>query len=336
MSYKRIVIEDYGSSEMLKLREEPELPEPQVGQVRVKVQYTCVNFTDIMVRKGMYPDVKDKPPFSPGYDMVGIVDKNGENAGKFQPGQRVADMTVIGAYSEYICLDEDRLVAVPENVDGAEATAVILSYLTAYQMLFRKAKVKKEQSVLIHGASGAVGIALLQLGKQENLKMWGTASQEKHELVRKYGGISIDYKSEDFEQRLRQESPQGMDVVFDSIGGPNFKKSFRCLRKGGKLVAFGFYNAVMGKGGNIPLEFMKLMMWNWLPNRKSAGFYSIGGLRKKHPDMYKQDLQYLFQQLADGKIKPLIGKKFPLENAAEAHKLIERSGMKGKIVLEVE
>jgi NADPH:quinone reductase-like Zn-dependent oxidoreductase len=335
MSYKRIIITEFGGSEVMKLVEESSLPEPKSGEVRIKVSKTSANFTDIMIRKGKYPDVKDKPPFSLGYDMVGAVDKLGKGVEDLRVGDKVADMTVIGAYSEYICLPAENLTKLPEGVDESEAVTLILSYMTAYQMLHRIAKIAKGQSILVHGAGGAVGVAMLQLGKQFNLKVFGTASKSKHDLVKKYDGIPIDYRNEDFERRIQEQTDKGVDAVFDPIGGKHFKKSFKSLKPGGKLVAFGFYNAIMGKGGNIPLDFMRILFWNILPNGRKASFYSIGGLRKKHPEWFKEDLQSLFKLLEKNDIKPEISNHFTLDRAKEVHEKIEKAEIKGKIVFDV-
>jgi len=335
MSYKKIIITKFGDPEVMQLVEESSLPEPKSGEVRVKVSKTSANFTDIMIRKGKYPDVKDKPPFSLGYDMIGVVDKLGKDVEEFQVGDRVADMTVIGAYSEYICLPAEKLTKLPDSIDESEAVTLLLSYMTAYQMLHRIAKITEGKSILIHGAGGAVGIAILQLGKLLNLKVYGTASKSKHDLVKKYGGIPIDYRNEDFEKRIQELTDGGVDGVFDPIGGENFKKSFKSLKSGGKLVAFGFYDAVMGKGGSIPMDFMKIMFWNILPNRKSASFYSIGGLRKKHPEWFKKDLKELFELLKKGDIKPEISNHFTLEKAKEVHEKIEKAELKGKIIFDI-
>ena len=202
--------------------------------------------------------------------MVGGVDKLGEDVKDLKVGDKVADMTVIGAYSEYICLPAEKLTQLPDGIDESEAVTLILSYMTAYQMLHRIAKISKNQSILVHGAGGAVGLAMLQLSKQFNLKVFGTASKSKHDLVKTYGGIPIDYKNEDFEKHIQEQTHGGVDAVFDPIGGKYFKKSFKSLKPGGKLVAFGFYNAIMGKGGNIPLDFMKILLWNILPNKRKS------------------------------------------------------------------
>jgi NADPH:quinone reductase-like Zn-dependent oxidoreductase len=335
MGYKRVIITGFGGVEVLKVVEEAVLPEPTPGEVRIKVLVTSAAFTDVMIRKGKYPDVKNKPPFSPGYDVVGVVEKLGDGVTRFKVGQTVADLTVIGAYSEYICLPANHLTPVPDGLDLAEVVSLILSYVTAYQMLHRIAKVKKGQRILVHGAGGAVGTAMLQLGKLLDLEVYGTASKSKHELVARLGATPIDYKSENWVERIRTLTGDGVDAVFDAIGGDSFKKSFSILRRGGILVAYGFYNAVMGKGGNIPLDFIRLKLWNILPNSRSTTFYSIGALRQKQPDWFSEDLTKLLTLLAQGKIKPVIAARIPLAEVQRAHELIEEAGVQGKIVLTV-
>src|SRR6266852_1644597 len=168
--------------------------------------------------------------------MVGVVDQLGAGVTHLKLGQRVADLTVIGAYSEYLCLPASRLTPVPEGLDPAEAVSLVLSYVTAYQMLHRVAKVEPGQRILIHGAGGAVGEAMLQLGKLLDLEIYGTASKSKHELVKRLGATPIDYQREDFVERVRSLTGDGVDAAFDPIGGDNFKRSFSVLRRGGKLV----------------------------------------------------------------------------------------------------
>jgi NADPH:quinone reductase-like Zn-dependent oxidoreductase len=335
VTYKKVIISEFGGPEVLKVIEEPTLPEPGPGEVRVKVLTASAAFTDVMIRKGMYPDVKEKPPFSPGYDMVGIVDSLGEGVTGLEAGERVADLTVIGAYSEYMCLPASRLTPVPDGLDPAEVVSLILSYVTAYQMLHRISKIKEGQSILLHGAGGAVGTAMLQLGKALGLEMFGTASASKHDLISELGATPIDYKTEDFVERIRSDKSDGVDAVFDPIGGENYRRSFSVLGSGGMLVAYGFYNAVTGKGGSIVVDFMRLKLWNLLPNGRSTTFYSIGALRKKHPDWFKDDLMTLFDLLSEGTIKPVIANRMALTEAKHAHQLIEKAEVKGKIVLTV-
>lgn len=335
MSYKRVIIPRFGGRQVLELVEEDRVPEPGPGEVRVRVLVASAAFTDVMIRKGMYPEVKEKPPFALGYDLVGVVEKLGDGVVRFQQGELVADMTVIGAYSEYVCLPESRLTKVPEGIDPAEAVSVILTYVTAYQMLHRMANVSHGQRLLVHGAGGAVGTAVLQLGRLLELEVYGTASASKQDLVSTLGATPIDYRQEDFVERIRYLTEDGVDAALDPIGGDNFKRSFSVLRKGGSLVAYGFYNAVVGKSDNIPLALIRLTLWNILPNGRSATFYSIGACRKKHPEWFSADLAHLFELLKQQIIKPVIAERMPLSDVVRAHEMLENGNVRGKIVLDV-
>jgi len=335
MSYKKMILNEFGGPEVLHVVEEDALPEPGSDEVRVKVLAASATFTDTMVRKGTYYGFKETPPLSPGYDMVGVVDKLGVGVTGLEIGQMVADLTVWGAYTEYILRPADALVPVPAGLEPAEAVSMVLSYVTAYQMLHRIAKVQRGQKILVHGAGGAVGTALLELGGLLDLEMYGTASKSKHDLVKNLGGIPIDYKSEDFLERVQALDGDGMNASFDAIGGENFKRSFDSLKKGGTLVAYGFYNQAMGRGGSVPMAYTKVALWNILPNGRKTSFYSIGALRKKNPEWFKEDLSVLFDLLAAGKIKPSIERRMNLEDAAQAHELIEGAAVKGRIVLVV-
>jgi NADPH:quinone reductase-like Zn-dependent oxidoreductase len=331
MNYKKIILNEFGGPEVLKLVTKTTLPEPGENEVRIKILAASATFTDTMVRKGVYYGFKETPPLSPGYDMVGLVDKLGGNVEGLEIGQMVADLTVWGAYTEYMIRPADSLVNVPTNLDPAEAVSMVLSYLTAYQMLHRVAKVQPGQRILVHGAGGAVGTALLELGKLVDLKMIGTASKSKHELVNKLGATPVDYNTEDFVDVVQKLG--GVDAAFDAVSGENFKRSFNALKKGGILIPYGFYDQAMGRGGNVAIDFIKVALWDKLPNGKRTSFYSIGDLRKKHPDWFREDLAALFKLLKEGKIKPSIEQRMQLEDALKAHELIEQAAVKGRIVL---
>jgi NADPH:quinone reductase-like Zn-dependent oxidoreductase len=173
------------------------------------------------------------------------------------------------------------------------------------------------------------------LGKLLDLEMYGTASKSKHELVKRLGATPIDYKREDFVERIRSLTGDGVDAAFDSIGGDNFKRSFSVLRRGGKLVAYGFYNTTQGKGGSIPLDFIRLQLWNFWPNGRSTAFYLISSMRKKQANWFSEDLTKLFDLLTQNKIKPIIEARMPLAEAKRAHELIEQAEVQGKIVLTI-
>jgi NADPH:quinone reductase-like Zn-dependent oxidoreductase len=199
MTYQRVVLRKFGGPEELQLETVEGLPEPASGEVRVKVLRAGTGFTDTVVRQGQYPGIKEKPPFVPGYDWFGVVDALGAGVTDLRVGQYVADMPVIGSYTEYLCVGADRVVPAPDGLDPAAAVAMILSYTTAYQMLTRLKPLQPGMSCLVHAAGGAVGTALLDLGRHMGLQMYGTASLAKHDVVRLFGAVHIFYRIDDFE-----------------------------------------------------------------------------------------------------------------------------------------
>lgn len=332
MKYKRILITRHGGSEVLHLSEE-EIPEPQAGEVRIKVLATSVAFTDILIREGLYPGLP-KVPFSPGYEIIGIVDKLGLEVSHVHLGQRVVALTITGGYSEFLCLPARELVPVPEPVESAEAVCLVLHYVTAYQLLHRIA-IKPYERILIHGAAGGVGTALLELGKLTNLEMYGTASQAKHEVVSRLGGVPIDYKHEDFRQRIRTLTGDGVDVVFDGIGGSHLLSSYQILSNKGRLISYGFSSALAGKYRTLQLgfNFFLLNLLQLLPDGRQATFYSIAKFKQQYPKQFQEDLTKLLDLLAAKQIQPMISDRLPLEKAADAHKLLESAAVSGQLVL---
>jgi len=333
MPHTRVTLKAFGGPENLVLETVSDLPEPPAGEVRVRVLVTSAAFTDVMIRKGKYPDVKEKPPLTLGYDMVGTVDATGPGATRFKPGDRVADLTTIGAYAEYICLPEDRLTPVPVGVSDVDALGMILSAVTPYQMLTRVAKLQAGQSLLIHGAGGAVGTAMLQLARDAGIAAFGTDVAAKHDLISGLGATPIDADAP--EAALLETTGGGVDAVFDPLGGESLSRSLHALKPGGMLVAFGFQNEVLGRGGSIPMDFVKLKLWDWLPNGHATVFYSIGAMRRKHPGWFRADLATLFEMLAAGRIDPVVAEVLPLADVRRAHERVEAGEVSGKLVLRV-
>ncbi len=337
MSFQQVIISAFGGPEVLKVIEQADLPEPSAGQVRVKVLAAGTGFTDTIIRQGQYYDVKVKPPFVLGYDWFGVVDKLGPGVTNLTEGQFVADMSIIGGYTQYLCADANRVVPAPEGLDPAEAVAMILSYTTAYQMLTRIRHLPAGTTCLVHAAGGAVGTALIELGKMMGFVMYGTASQSKHILVKQLGGIPIDYKAGNFADAIHSLTyGVGVDVVFDTIGGENWSRSYRCLKNYGLLVGFGALKLTTGeeKLPTLLLGFFKLLFgWKLVPDGKQTRFYNIQRRREKFPDQFKQDVQTLFGLLQEGKLRPAIAARESLEQAAEVHKKIDNADIAGKIVL---
>src|SRR5262245_46464402 len=343
MTHTRIVVSHYGGPDELRVVEEEDR-EPKHGEVRVRVLAAGVSLPDVMMREGLHPETP-RLPFTPGWDFVGVVDRLGDGVSGIEPGQMVAALPISGAYEEYVCLPQQELVPVPSGLDAAEAVSLVLNYITAYQMLHRSARVRPGQRVLIHGAAGGVGTALLQLGRLVGLEMYGTCSSRGASVVSELGGIPIDYQHQDFVQEVRRLTGGGVDVVFDSIGGTHIWRSRKALRRGGRVVAYGLTGSLSGgrlasgrSGGRHRFRAIAIfglyIVVGWiLPGRKRVVPYSIQTLKRLKPAWFRQDLIALFELLQQEKIKPLIADRLPLAEARHAHELLGEGGVTGKIVL---
>ncbi len=343
MTHQRIIVSRYGGPEELRLIEEA-CPEPKRGEVRVKVLAAGVSLPDLMMREAIHPETPTVP-FTPGWDLVGVVERLGDSVYGVEPGQMVAALPISGAYAEFVCLPQHELVPVPSGLDAAEAVSLVLNYVTAYQMLHRSAKVHAGQRVLVHGAAGGVGSALLQLGHLARLQMYGTCSSQGAAAVSEQGGIPIDYQHQDFVEEISRLTEQGVDVVFDGIGGTHIWRSRAALRPGGRVVAYGLTSSLregrlaLGRSGGRhrfrPIAIFGLYIaGGWLlPGRKRVIPYSIQWLKRMRPMWFRQDLIALFGFLKQQEIKPLIAKRFPLTEARQAHELLGKGGVIGKIVL---
>ena len=325
MQFKSIIISKKGGPEVLKVVEK-ELVAPVNDEVLIKIQACVVGGTDIIMRHYNFPGTP-KIPFVPGYEIVGIVHETGPLS-TFKIGDRVGALTTYGGYSEYITLKPEHLVRVPKSVDAAEAAVIILNYTTAYQMLTRVAKVKAGDKVLITGASGGVGSALLDLGKMYNLELYGTASYQKHEFLAHFDATIIDHRTRNFETILKDIYPQGIDYVFDGVGGAYIKKTIQVLRPGGLLVEYGYSLKSFS-------YFMKSLfnMFSGIFKGIKAKSYGISVNYKMNKQPVLEDMAELFKLLEVGKIKPLIYKRMSLIEAGEANRLLENGKVTGNIVL---
>jgi NADPH2:quinone reductase len=344
MKYKRIVVSRYGGPDTLELVE-ADLPDPPPGEVRVRVLAAGVSLPDVMAREGIHPETP-RVPFTPGWDLVGVVDRLGDGVSGVEPGQVVAAMPISGAYAEFVFLKKDTLVPVPPGLDPAEAVCLVLNYITAYQMMHRSAEVRSGQRVLIHGASGGVGTALLQLGRLAGLEMYGTCSESGAATVTGLGGTPIDYRSQDFVTEMRRlPGGAGVDVVFDSIGGSHIWRSRQALRRGGKVIAYGLTGSLSGgrltsgrAGGRHPYRAIAIfgvyIAAGWLlPGRKRVVPYSIQTLMRLKPEWFREDLIALLDLLRQKKIEPLLAQRLPLSQARRAQEILGGGGVTGKLVL---
>ena len=343
MRHKRVVVSRYGGPDELRLVEE-DCPEPKDGEVRVRVLAAGVSLPDLMMREGIHPETP-RLPFTPGWDLVGVVDRLGSGVSGVEVGQTVAALPVFGAYAEFVCLPQRACVPVPPGLDPAEAVSLVLNYVTAYQMLRRSAHVGRGGRALIHGASGGVGTALLQLGRLDGLEMYGTCSARGASTVFALGGTPIDYQHADFVEEIRRLTGEGVDVVFDGIGGSHIWRSRKALRRGGRVVAYGLTAMLQGgrlasgrggrrnRFGGIAV-FAVYIAGGWIfPGRKRVVPYSIQWLERRKPAWFREDLTALFDLLAQRKIVPLVAQRFPLADARRAHEELGKGGVAGKFVL---
>lgn len=343
MKHARVVVDRYGGPDALRVIEE-DVPEPQAGEARVRVLAAGVAMPDIMAREGVHPETPPVP-YTPGWDLVGEVDRLGEGVTGLALGQVVAAMPIHGAYAQFVCVAARELVPVPPGLDAAEAVSLILNYVTAYQMLHRSARVQPGQRALVHGASGGVGTALLQLGRLAGLELYGTCSAQAAPAVAALGAVPIDYRSRDYLAELRRVAGDGVDAVFDPIGGAHLWESRRALRRGGKVVGYGNTTSLRAAGlgagrtgrrnrlHGLPIYALYIVGGWLLPGRKRIVPYSIQTLMRLKPALFRRDLMTLLDLLRQRRISPLVAKRFPLAEARHAQELLARGGVVGKIVL---
>jgi len=349
---KRVIVDHYGGPEVLKMVEEAD-PRPAPGEVRVKVLAAGVSFTDSQLRAGTYLRGAPKPPFTPGYELVGVVEELGPGCSRLHVGDRIGALTVWGADADRVCIPESGAVDVPDDLDPGEVLSLLFPYMTAYQVLHRTAKAKRGETVLVHGAAGRVGIATLELGAAAGLHMIGTASARDQAAVERLGAAAIDYQHEDFLARVRDLTDgEGVDIVSDSLGGPISVRSFRALRPGGRLVVFGRYSTI-SQGHKDWLGVFKwyasigaLLVLDAVSPRRHVSAYhvqryrdtaarrggAVGG-EPQDPEWFREDFRAMIELLREGKIHPVVAERLPLADARQAHELLEQTASKGKLVL---
>ena len=348
---KRVVVEQFGGPEVLRVVEEDD-PRPAPGEVRVRVLAAGVSFTDAQLRAGTYIPGGPKPPFTPGYELVGVVEELGPDCSRLREGDRIGALTVWGADADRVCVPEAGAVEVPEDLDPAEVLSLLFPYMTAYQVLHRTAIAKSGETVLVHGAAGRVGIAALELGALAGFRLYGTCSARDRAAVEQLGAVAIDYQNEDFLARVRELTGDGVDVVLDSLGGPLSLRSFRALRPGGRLVVFGRYATLSHGRKNRPAviewyaAIAALWLWDKLSPRRRVLAYQIQKFRDaaqlrpgavggepRYPEWFQEDFLVLVELLRADKIHPVVAERLPLSEARSAHEMLERSAAKGKLVL---
>ena len=316
------------------------IPVPEKDQVLVQMLATGVSFAEQGMRRGRYPG-QPRFPFVLGYDLVGVVTAAGPNVDPAFIGRRVAAVTKTGGWSTHALLDARDVIPIPDGLDAAEVETILVNGITAWQLLHRTAKVRRGDTILVHGASGGVGTILVQLARHAGIRVIGTGSARNHDALRRLGAEPLDYHDPALADRVRQLAPGGVNAVFDNIGGASFRRSFEQLAPGGTLVGYGTASQ-LDDTNNMILTFVGIIvrfgLWTLQPNHgRRATFYNFWGGKITRPRRFRQrladDLHQLTQLLADGEITPHIAARLPLAEAARAMALAESRTVHGKIVL---
>jgi NADPH:quinone reductase-like Zn-dependent oxidoreductase len=300
---------------------------------------TGVSFAENSMRRNRYPG-QPGFPFVPGYDLVGTVTAIGPDVDPTLVGQRVATVTKTGGWSSHLLIDPRNLIRVPETMDPADIEAVLVNGITAWQMLHRAACVRRGQTILVHGASGGVGLILVQLAREAGIHVIGTGSPRNHDTLRELGVQPLDYRDPNLVERVRKLAPDGVDAAFDNIDASSFKRSFGQLNRGGRLVAYGTVSQ-LDDTNNMILTFLGILtrftVWSLAPNGRRATFYNFWGGKiirpKRFHDRLASDLTRVLQMVADGAVTTHIAARLPLAEAAKGLSLAGSGTVSGKIVL---
>ena len=342
MRHTRIIVTHYGGPHALRVVEY--VPKPKDGEVRVRVLAAGVSLPDVMAREGVHPETPPVP-FTPGWDLVGVVDRLGDGISGIEPGQKVAALPIHGAYAEFVCLPQRELVPVPSGVDAAERCQprAELHHGVPDAASFRSGQTGPARVDSRRGRRGRHGT--LAAGAPRRAGDVRYLFIAKCSVVSDLGGIPIDYQQQDFVKEIHRLTSEGVDVVFDPIGGTHLWHLLPALRPGGRVVGYGLRSSLRGEGlaSGRPGRRQRFrgtaifglsIAGGWLlPGRKRVVPYSIQTLKRLKPDWFRQDLIALFDLLQQKKIKPLIAQRFPLAEARHAHELLGKGGVTGKIVL---
>ena len=335
---RRIVYPRAGGVETIQIVEEDD-PVPQSDQVCVRIHRAGINFAELMMRQGLYGSSPDFP-FTPGYEASGVVIGVGDQVATLKEGDRVLAMTGFGGYSEKVCLDARRVIPIPDSVSFDQAAAIPVTYGTAFHMLVHLGRISKGDSVLIHHAAGGVGTAVAQICRSFGSSLIvGTASTPKRDFVESMGMRFVDREREDFEEVCKDLTDgKGVHHAIDPVGGSHLLRSYKSLRKGGKLYYFGASAAVKGERRS---RLSELRMWWGMPRfdplklmtSNKAVFGVHMGLLEDEA-VFKGHLASLSKMLEKGEIDPVIDSVWRFENVADAQMHMHNRKNRGKVLLD--
>lgn len=340
---KALVQTGNGGPEVLQVLERPD-PSVGSGEVRIAVKAAGINFADTMARLGLYPDAP-KPPCVMGYEVAGTVESLGEGVNDFAVGDRVMAGTRFGGQAELVTVPADQALPLPERLSFEQGAAFPVNYGTAYAALIIMGSLREKDRVLIHAAAGGVGIAATQIARNVGAEIFGTASPSKHEAIRAQGVTHpIDYRSQDFEaEAMRITGGEGVDLVIDALGPTSFRKDYRLLRSGGRVVMYGLSEVTKESGRDIPaalksLAKMPLATIPWWKSlalmNENKGIFGLNMLKWwDREGSLDRVTEPLMADLEAGRLEPVVAEAFPFERAGEAHEFIAQRRNVGKVVL---
>jgi NADPH:quinone reductase-like Zn-dependent oxidoreductase len=339
---RAVVIPKHGPPEVLRVEERPD-PAVGAGEVRIAVKAAGINFADLLARSGVYPDAP-APPCVVGYEVAGEVESVGDGVEDYKPGDRVMAGTLFNGHSELVSVPVDQVIALPERFSFEQGAAVIVNYATAYAGLVVMGGLKAGERVLIHSAGGGMGISATQVAKRIGAEVFGTSSASKHEVIRAQGvDHAIDYRTQDFAEEVRRiTGGEGIDVAFDALGPKSFRKDYRLLRAGGRLVMYGYAESESAGGRNLPALFGTLARapfatvpwWKSLGvMNENKGVFGLNMLTWWKREGLDRVLEPLAAELEAGAYDPVVAESFPFDRAADAHRFIAERKNVGKVVL---
>jgi len=340
---KAVVLTGTGGYDVLQVQERPD-PPVGPGEVRIAVKAAGINFADTMARVGLYPDAP-KTPCVLGYEIAGTIESLGEGVGDREVGERVIAGTRFGGQAELVTVPADQALPLPEALSFEQGAAFPVNYGTAYAALVVMGSLREGIRVLIHAAAGGVGIAATQIARNAGAEIFGTASPGKHEAIRAQGvQHPIDYRALDFEQEvMRLTGGEGVDLVIDAQGPTSFRKDYRLLRSGGRLVMYGISENSKDGKRDIPLTLKALMKmptatmpwWkSLLAMNENKGVFGLNMLKWWDAEGNLDRLvEPLMADLEAGRLQPVVAEAFPFDRAGDAHKFIAERRNVGKVVL---
>jgi NADPH:quinone reductase-like Zn-dependent oxidoreductase len=340
---RAVVITKHGGPEVLRVEERPD-PPVGPGEVRVAVKAAGINFADLMARSGVYPDAPS-PPCVVGYEVAGEVESVGDGVADFKPGDRVLAGTRFGGHAELVSVPVNQVYPLPKKLSFEQGAAVPVNYATAYAALVIMGGLEQGERALIHAAAGGVGISATQIAKSRGAEIFGTASGSKHDVIREQGvDHPIDYRNVDFEAEvMRITAGEGVDVAIDAIGPTSFRKSYRVLRPGGRLIMYGASELSTGETRDLRAVFKGLarmptatMPWwkSMAVMNENKGVFGLNMLKWWDSEgSLDRALGPLREDLDKGRLVPVVAEPFPFDRAADAHRFIAERRNVGKVVL---